>query len=133
MDSSVVVSALTDSGTVGRWADSILRSGSLSAPHLILAEAASILRRGVAAGDLSADLASIAHADLLALRMELFPYAPFASRIWHLRSNVTAYDGWYVALAEFLESDLATVDLRLSRASGPQCGFLTPPAGAARP
>ena len=52
---------------------------------------------------------------------------PFAQRIWELRGNVTAYDAWYVALAEALGSELATVDLRLSRASGCQCVFLTPP------
>src|ERR1019366_8380139 len=47
------------------------------------------------------DVASMAHADLLDLRVELFPYAPFAARAWELRSNITSYDAWYVAVAEF--------------------------------
>lgn len=92
------------------------------------AEAASVLRRATAAGEISADVAAMAHADLLDLRVEYFPYAPFASRVWELRRNVTSYDAWYIALAEFLGSKLATLDLRLARAAGPFCGFVTPPA-----
>ena len=33
-----------------------------------------------------------------------------------LRGTVTAYDAWYVAVAEALDCNLATVDHRLSRA-----------------
>ena len=82
---------------------------------------------GVASAELTADAASLAHADLLALRIELFPYAPFASRVWELRDNVTCYDAWYVALAETLDAPLATLDVRLSRATGPRCRFQLPP------
>ena len=64
---------------------------------------------------------------LLELGVSLFPYAPLAQRIWELRGNVTAYDAWYVALAEALDCELATVDRRLSRAPGCRCPFLTPP------
>lgn len=37
------------------------------------------------------------------------------------------YDAWYVALAELLDADFATLDARLARAAGPACGFLLPP------
>jgi len=70
----------------------------------------------------------MAHADLLDLRVELFPYAPFTARVWELRDNVTAYDARYVALAESLRSSIATLDLRLAQATGLQCGCETPPA-----
>jgi predicted nucleic acid-binding protein len=40
---------------------------------------------------------------------------------------VTPYDAWYVALAEALDATLVTLDLRLARANGPTCTFLTPP------
>ena len=69
----------------------------------------------------------MAHADLLDLRVELFPYAPFASRVWELRDNVTSYDAWYVALAESLGSSLVTLDQKLAQATGPRCDFETPP------
>jgi predicted nucleic acid-binding protein len=92
------------------------------------AEVANILRRTVLAGDISADVASLAHADLQELPVTLFAYEPFAERVWDLRGAVTAYDAWYVALAEGLGADLATLDLRLARAPGPRCAFTTPPA-----
>jgi predicted nucleic acid-binding protein len=128
IDASLVVSALVDAGDTGRWAESLLVSGPLTAPHLMPVEVTNILRRAAARGEITPDVASMAHTDLLDLRVELFPYAPFAARVWELRDNVTAYDAWYVALAEFLGSNVATLDLRLAQAGGPRCGFRTPPA-----
>ena len=66
----------------------------------MLVEAANILRRAVLAEVLTASEAGMAHADLLQLRVELFAYPAFASRVWALRNNCTAYDAWYVALAK---------------------------------
>ncbi|MHB1473021.1 MAG: type II toxin-antitoxin system VapC family toxin [Dermatophilaceae bacterium] len=128
VDASVVVAALIDPGLVGTWAESLLVSGPLAAPHLMPVEAANILRRSALAGDISSDVASLAHEDLLSLRLEHFPYLPFASRVWELRANVTTYDAWYVALAESLGARLATLDVRLSRATGTRCEFALPPA-----
>ncbi len=120
---SLVVAALADSGKDGTWALELLATGSLAAPHLMPVEAANILRRAVLSGQISADSAALAHADLLALRIELFPYSPFAARVWELRGNLTSYDAWYVAVAEALGAKLATLDVRLSRARGPRCMF----------
>lgn len=128
VDASAVVAALVDSGPDGTWAESVLGSDDLAAPHLLRAEVANILRRAVLSREISDDTASLAHAELLALRVELFPYDPFAERIWALRTNLTAYDAWYVAVAETLEAKLATLDTKLSRASGPRCAFVIPPA-----
>lgn len=128
IDASLVVSALIDAGSTGTWAESQLLAGPLSAPHLMPVEVANILRRAAARGEITPDVASLAHADLLDLRVELFPYAPFASRVWALRDNITSYDAWYVALAEFLGSNVATLDRRLAQAAGPRCGFDIPPS-----
>ncbi len=127
VDSSVVVAALIDTGSTGKWAESVLVSDALAAPHLMPVEVANILRRSTTAGEVSTDVASLAHAELLARRIELFPYAPLASRVWELRSNVTSYDAWYVALAEALQAPMVTLDRRLTRASGPRCEFAVPP------
>jgi len=127
VDASVVVAALIDDGPAGRWAEELIASTPLAAPHLMPVEAANILRRAALAGDVSDDIASLAHADLGALAVELFPYDLLAERIWELRGAVTAYDGWYVALAESLRAPLATLDARLARAPGPRCSFLGPP------
>lgn len=128
VDSSVVVAALVDGGDVGTWAEAVLRSSDLAAPHLMPVEVANILRRAVGSGDVSADTAALAHADLLDLRVALVPYHAVAPRAWELRENLTMYDAWYVALAELLGAELATLDRRLARPSGPACGFVLPPA-----
>ena len=106
----------------------VLAGDSLAAPHLMPVEAGNILRRAALAGDISADVASLAHTDLLDLRVEFFPYQPCAERVWELRENVTCYDGWYVAVAELLDAPLATLDSRLANSPGPRCQFLLPPA-----
>jgi predicted nucleic acid-binding protein len=46
--------------------------------------------------------ANAAQDDLMQLDIELFPFEPFAGRIWELRHNLTSYDAWYVAIAEAL-------------------------------
>lgn len=125
-DASVVVAALVDSGPDGGWAEQVLTSGSLAAPHLLLAEVANVVRRAALAGKITADAATLAHADLRALRVDLFPYEPFAGRIWELRGNVTCYDAWYIALAEYLGRPLATLDDRLARAPGLKCAIQLP-------
>lgn len=96
--------------------------------HLIfsLREVADILRRAVLSRQIFEDTATLAHADLLQLRVELFPYEVVAPRVWELRGTVTAYDAWYVALAETLDAPLATLDRKLSRETGPRCTFRMP-------
>lgn len=126
VDASLVAAALIDAGPTGVWAETRLGSEPLSAPHLMPVETANIVRRAAAAGDISPDTAALAHADLLDLRVELFPYHPFATRVWELRENVTCHDGWYVALAEFLDASIATLDSKLARATGPRCQFELP-------
>ena len=126
VDASAVVAALVDDGDDGRWAVRQLASGRAVAPHLMPVEVGSILRRTAQHGLISAEMASLAHAELPELDVELFPYAPFASRVWELRRNVTPYDAWYVALAESLQADLVTLDRRLTRAAGCRCRFRIP-------
>ncbi len=58
--------------------------------------------------------------------IDLFPFEPFADRIWELRHNVTSYDAWYVALAEALKLPLATLDEPLSKTNVADCCFVTP-------
>jgi predicted nucleic acid-binding protein len=98
------------------------------APELVLVETANVLRRLERAKRISSLEATSAHRDAVRLDLGLFPYEPFAPRIWALRDNLTSYDAWYVALAEALACPLATLDVRLSRATGPACEIVTPSA-----
>jgi predicted nucleic acid-binding protein len=126
IDSSVVVAALVDSGPHGQWAEEVLSGGSLQAPDLVLAEATDIFRRLERTRLITTPEANAAQEDLMQLDIELFPFEPFAARIWALRHNVTSYDAWYVAIAEALKLPLATLDEPLSKSSGVTCKFLTP-------
>ncbi len=126
VDASVVAAALIDAGPDGSWAEQLLGSDALVAPHLLPVEVANVLRRAAAAGEVSADSASLAYSDLLDLRVDLFDYEPVAERVWELRGGISSYDAWYVALAESVDAPLATLDRRLTRAQGARCRFLVP-------
>lgn len=126
VDSSAVVAGLVDSDSTGQWVEGLLAENRLAAPHLVLVEVANILRRLELAGVISADNAAMAYADLLDMPIALYPFEPFAARVWALRQTVTAYDAWYVALAESLDASLITLDEKLANAPGPQCSIQTP-------
>ncbi|MYE86689.1 MAG: type II toxin-antitoxin system VapC family toxin [Gammaproteobacteria bacterium] len=126
VDASVLVAALVDDGEDGRWSEISIGRDALVAPELLLVESSNILRRLERAGIISNIEANAAHSDLLRLDVELFPFAPFAERVWALRGNLTGYDAWYVAVAERFECPLLTLDRKLSRATGPMCEFLVP-------
>ncbi len=126
IDASVVLAALLGRDETAQWAQHALSDEPVVAPHLLPVEVANILRRNAITRLISADAAALAHSDLLRMRVALHAYAPFARRVWDLRSNVTAYDAWYVAVAEAFDCPLATLDHRLARAPGPRCEFLLP-------
>jgi predicted nucleic acid-binding protein len=127
VDASVVAAALITGSTEGGWCEALLAREPLAAPAILQAEVANVLRRAARTTEISSDVASLAHALLLELEVELFPYRPVAERIWALRENLSTYDAWYVALAEALDAPLATLDLRLGRAPGIACEVISPP------
>jgi len=117
IDASVQVDALLAAGPArGR-----LASDNLQAPELIDAELLSVLRRLVLADNLQEGhaLQALATANRLGLRRHqmrsLWP------RAWELRTNLSAYDALYVALAEQLDAPLLTADARIARAPGLLC------------
>lgn len=126
VDSSVVVAALIDEANVGAWARAGFSGQDLAAPTHLFVEASSTLRRLVLARSLGREVAALAHADLVDMAVQLFPFEPLAERVWELHPTVTAYDAAYVALAETLDAPLWTLDRRLTRSAGPRCSFRTP-------
>jgi predicted nucleic acid-binding protein len=87
-------------------------------------EVLSVIRRHLASGALNAQQANDAVDDLLALPIVRYPTTPLLRRCWELRSNVTAYEACYIALAETLDVALMTADARHSNAPGTRCSFL---------
>lgn len=121
VDASVVANALADDGADGSIARRRLTgAGDLAAPDLVDVETTAVLRKRWIAGDLSDQRFSDAIGDLEDLDLTRYPTLPLVRRAFELRTNVTAYDAAYVALAELLGCVLLTADRRL--ASTPTIG-----------
>jgi predicted nucleic acid-binding protein len=75
------------------------------------------LRRYALAGDIDAERGRAALADLADFPVRRYPHTVLLPRVWELRSNFTAYDAIYVALAEALDASLLTRDQRLAAAA----------------
>lgn len=125
-DASALVALLLDGGPDGRWVASAARDADLLAPDLVAYETANIIRRHALAGIVGPDQAAQAHADLLDLAIELWPYELLAARAWELRDNLSIYDASYVAVAEHTDAKLVTLDGRLRGAPGVRCVVATP-------
>lgn len=122
VDASIVVRLLAnrrgDQGLRERFA----QSRRVHAPALIDAEVTSAIRGlmlttepEVRVGDLRA--AEMVE-DFAALPLVRHPMAPYQPRVLELRANFTAYDAFYVALAESLDMPLLTDDRKYAGAPG---------------
>lgn len=127
VDASVFVSALTNVDGRGDWAGDQVRDPDILSTEMMPAEVHSVLRRMEIAGEVTSSDAMRAREEFSEFDLELHPFAPYADRVWALRQNLSCYDAWYVALAEWFGLPLVTADYRLSRATGPECMFVTPP------
>ena len=117
-----MVDALVGVGPPGEGARKKVRGlALLQVPAVFPAEVTSGLCSLVRAGELAAFLARTAALECLEARTQEYPFGPFLQRIWALRENLTAYDAWYVALAERLDEPLLTADRRLARTPGLRC------------
>lgn len=92
--------------------------GDLHAPHLIDVEFLHAVRRLASAETINTTQAEQLLQSMEDLRIERYPHAPLARRIWALRHNLTAYDAAYIALAEALGAPLVTADHKLAGAPG---------------
>lgn len=122
VDASVLSNALADDGNDGRVARTRLAGDELAGPDLIDVETVAVLRKRWIAGDLEDTRFDAAIGDLEDLALERYPTLGLMRRAFELRSNVTAYDAVYVALAEDLGCVLVTADERLANAPGTRCG-----------
>lgn len=117
VDASAAVSGLLNDGQ----ARHLLGTEQVHVPHLIDSEVASALRRRVLADQISNHLGWSALDIWRRLGVTRYPIHGLLERMWQLRTNLSAYDAGYVALAEELGCPLLTADARLSRAPGIRC------------
>jgi predicted nucleic acid-binding protein len=127
LDASALTEMLSDEGEIGAWVLAEMESsdGCLVAEHTRIEVVHAI--RGKLLGRKMTEIRAKDSIDLLGLlELETVPTQHVISRVWELRSNVTAYDAAYVAIAEQNRCPLVTTDLKLVAATGPGCEFRWP-------
>lgn len=91
---------------------------ALAAPEVIDLEVLQTVRRQTLLGRVDLARAEAAIMIFQGLPIERFSHRVLAARIWALRSNLTAYDAAYFALAEVLDAPLWTRDAKFQSVPG---------------
>lgn len=119
VDASAAIEVLLRTSAAPALEERLFAPGeALHAPHLIDLEVAQVLRRYAVGGQIAVERGRIALADFADFPVLRYPHSILLPRIWELRSNLTAYDAAYVALAEALDAPLLTRDRKLAAAAG---------------
>lgn len=121
LDPSAMVEFLVGANPLAERVRAAVTGGRLAAPHVIDVECAAAMRGLVRGGKLPSAEAERALGLLGNLRLERYGHVPLLDRIWQLRHDMWPYDAAYVALAEFLDAELLTLDGKLAAIPGVQC------------
>ena len=132
VDASIVVRLLQNRRDDDGLRSKFVQLRALHAPELIDAEVASAVR-GLLLTSKPAIKIGLGRAqqmldDFAALPLTRYPMRPFQRRVLNLRHNFTAYDAFYVALAEALAMPLLTDDVKFDNASGHKAAIETWPS-----
>jgi predicted nucleic acid-binding protein len=87
-------------------------------PELFYVECGAVLRRWDLNGVLTPAQISQAIGELMAWPLRITQVRGLFAEAWQLRENVTFADAIYVALADHLDADLLSDDIRLANAPG---------------
>ncbi|HEY7164947.1 MAG TPA: type II toxin-antitoxin system VapC family toxin [Candidatus Binatia bacterium] len=101
---------------VGEKVSELIDGALLFAPGLLDVEVLSVLRRAILRRELTEARALLAIEDLIDWAVHRIQNNLLLWAAWQHRKNVTAYDGFYVAVAQICNAELLTVDGPLSRA-----------------
>jgi predicted nucleic acid-binding protein len=122
VDASIVVRRLQNRHGDRRLRDRLNQEDHVHAPALIDAEVASAIRAfrltTKPAVTISAERADEMRTAFADLRLRRHPMLPYQRRVLELRHNFTAYEAFYVALAEALDESLLTDNAKFARAAG---------------
>jgi predicted nucleic acid-binding protein len=118
VDTSAVLDALLVRPRNERLIARLADDGDLHAPHLVDVEFLHVLRRLVNAGKLDERSADQIRSDFERLALTRYPSTHLLDRMWELRTNLSAYDAAFVALAEVFDVVLITSDGRIARSPG---------------
>jgi predicted nucleic acid-binding protein len=87
-------------------------------PELFYVECGAVLRRRDLNGILTPAQISQAIGELMAWPLRITQVRGLFAEAWQLRENVTFADAIYIALADHLDADLLSDDIRLANAPG---------------
>ncbi len=116
LDTSAVVDFLLGAESFDAVEAILTRDAPVAAPDLLVFETLAVLRRLAAREPGIADRAAGAVEDLADLPLVLYPAMALRKRAWELRTNFTAADALFVALAEALGEPFVTRDSGLAAA-----------------
>lgn len=117
LDASAAVDLLIGTDRGGAVAQALRPLRRVHVPELLDAEVVAVIRRWTLRGWLAVDLGERAVAELGELALVRHRHAALRRRAWELRHRCSAYDAFYIALAEVLDAELLTTDTRLARAA----------------
>lgn len=122
VDASIVVRLLQNRRSDEGLRERFGRHRNVHAPTLMDAEVSSAIRGLLLTSKTSIRIGEVRAAQMLDdfadLPLVRYPMQPYQRRVLELRNNLTAYDGFYVALAESLDLPLLTDDHKFAGASG---------------
>ncbi len=113
LDTSVVVDFLLGLSPRLELGRILTESHGLAFPHLLEVEAVSVFRRMAQKRQLSEERAAGAIEDLALFPALRYGHTELLPRMFALRSNFTAYDAAFLALAEAVDGTLLTLDTAL--------------------
>jgi predicted nucleic acid-binding protein len=116
-DASATAELLLARPAAAKIRAALLPHPELHVPEHFHVEVLSVLRRYAIRRELSQRRAAEALAALADLRAVRYPVIELADVIWDLRSQLTAYDAAYLALARRLDIGLVTLDKGLAEAA----------------
>lgn len=116
-DASAIAELLLARPAAARIRAALSEHPELHVPEHFHVELLSVLRRYAIRGELSRRRAAEALAALADLRAVRYPVIELAEAVWDLRSELTAYDAAYLALARRLDVGLVTLDKGLAEAA----------------
>jgi predicted nucleic acid-binding protein len=124
-DASVIAELLLARPAAAKIRAALSPHPELHVPEHFHVELLSVLRRYAIRGELNQRRAAEALAALADLRAVRYPVIELADAVWDLRSELTAYDAAYLALAQRLDIGLITLDTGLAKAAAKE-GRLMP-------
>jgi predicted nucleic acid-binding protein len=113
-DASVLVDFATQATTVPAFAKEVENNQFICAPTLADYEFHNVLRKLTLKKRLSIAAANEAISIFKAMQVQFFDSQLLTARMWELRTNMTAYDAAYIALAEILDAPLFTTDSKFA-------------------